>query len=128
MRRVLASLPHLALAPPLVLALSLMTATGCGTPGPDAAVEVEDRTMVEITIEGGRADPVGDRVEIGTGESVELVVMADSEGEIHVHSDPEEEYTYEPGTTTFALEVDRPGIVDVELHDPHQLILQLEVR
>jgi len=125
MRRALACLSPLALAMPVVLAL--LTATGCGSGDTEAAAQ-EGRTMMEITIENGRAEQAGGRVEVSPGESVELVVMADSEGEIHVHSDPEEAYTYEPGTTTFTLEMARPGLVDVELHDPDQLVLQLEVR
>lgn len=124
MRRALSWLSPLAVAVPPVLAL--VAATGCGTEQTDAVAD-EGRTMMEITIENGRAEQAGGRVEVSTGESVELVVMADSTGQIHVHSDPEEAYTYEPGTTTFTVEMTRPGLVDVELHGPDQLLLQLEV-
>ena len=90
------------------------------------------RGSVEVMIEDGRARPAGSRVDVPTGETVELVVMADSAGLIHVQpggQDGEDgqdgdqgvdgkQIEYQPGTTTFALEMDRTGTVDVELRDP----------
>ncbi len=128
MRRLPAPLPPLVL-PPLALALAVPLAltTGCGTSGPGAAA-AGDAVVVEVMIEDGRARPTDDRVEVPVGGTVELVVMADSAGHIHVHAEEEKEIEFEPGTTTFALELDRPGMVDVELHHPDRLLLQLEVR
>ncbi len=125
MRRLPAALPPLALA--LAAPLALALTTGCGTSAPDAAAE-GDAVVVEVMIEDGRARPAGDRVEVPVGGTVELVVMADSAGDIHVHAEEEKEIEFEPGTTTFALELDRPGMVDVELHHPDRLLMQLEVR
>lgn len=141
MRRLPAPLPPLALALALPLVLALLGTTGCSH-GPDAAA-ADDGVVVEVMIEDGRARPAGDRVDVPTGETVELVVMADSAGLIHVQpggddrddqddqedqEDQAREIEYQPGTTTFALEMDRTGTVDVELHDPDQLLVQLEVR
>lgn len=132
MRRLPAPLPPLALALALPLVLALLGTTGCSH-GPDAAA-ADDGVVVEVMIEDGRARPAGDRVDVPTGETVELVVMADSAGLIHVQpggddqDDQAKEIEYQPGTTTFALEMDRTGTVDVELHDPDQLLVQLEVR
>lgn len=140
MRRLPAPLPPLALALALPLVLALLGTTGCSR-GPGAAA-ADDGVVVEVMIEDGRARPAGDRVDVPTGETVELVVMADSAGLIHVQpggrgadqdgqdgqEDQAREIEYQPGTTTFALEMDRAGTVDVELHDPDQLLVQLEVR
>lgn len=133
MRRLPAPLPPLALALALPLVLALLGTSGCSR-GQGAAA-AEDGVVVEVMIEDGRARPAGDRVDVPTGETVELVVMADSAGLIHVqHGEDEDEddqareIEYQPGTTTFALEMDRTGTVDVELHDPDQLLVQLEVR
>ncbi len=128
MRRVLAPLPPLVL--PLVLPLVVAVALGAGgggTDGPDAAAD-GDGVVVEVMIEDGEARSPVERVEVDAGEQVELVVMADSAGELHVHADPEREITYEVGTTTFPLQIDRPGLVDVELHHSDQLLVQLVVR
>ncbi len=135
MRRLPAPLPPLALALALPLVLALLGATGCSR-GPGAAA-ADDGVVVEVMIEDGRARPAGDRVDVPTGKTVELVVMADSAGLIHVQPGEDgdgeggaqgREIEYQPGTTTFALEMDRAGTVDVELHDPDQLLVQLEVR
>ncbi|VXB93623.1 hypothetical protein [Nocardioides sp. AX2bis] len=126
MRRLPAPLPPLALALALPLVLALLGTTGCSR-GPGAAA-ADDGVVVEVMIEDGRARPAGDRVEVPTGGTVELVVMADSAGLIHVQGGQGDEIEYQPGTTTFALEMTDPGTVDVELHDPDQLLVQLEVR
>ena len=45
-----------------------------------------------------------------------------------MHSTPEQELSYEAGTTDLPLTIDQPGIVDVESHDLDLVIVQLEVR
>ncbi len=87
-----------------------------------------DPARVEITFEGGEVTPSGERVDVAVGEPVELVVIADEPGEIHVHSDPEQEIPYDEGTETFEIEISRPGVVEVESHDLDQVIVQLEAR
>ncbi|KAA1425691.1 hypothetical protein [Nocardioides antri] len=87
-----------------------------------------DPVVVEITFEGGEVTPNGDRVEVGAGEPIDLVVTADEPGTIHLHSTPEQEFSYEEGTETFEIQIDRPGVVEVESHELDQVIVQLEVR
>jgi len=84
---------------------------------------------INVTIEGDSVTPNGDRVEVEVDQPIELVVKADAEGEIHVHSDPEQELEYGPGTTTLApFTIGRPGIVEVESHALEKTIVQLEVK
>ena len=52
----------------------------------------------------------------------------DEAGELHVHSTPEQDLAYEAGTSEHEIAVDRPGVVEVENHDPDSIVLQLEVR
>lgn len=87
----------------------------------------EGPRQIEITFEGGSAPQV-ERVKVKAGEEIELVITSDAPGELHVHSDPEQTIAYESGTTTAPLTIDRPGVVEVERHEPHALVLQLEVR
>lgn len=82
---------------------------------------------IEIVFEGGEAPPV-ERVQVEVGERVALVVTSDQPGELHVHSDPEQTLAYDAGTTRLPLTIDRPGVVEVERHEPAALVLQLEVR
>ena len=87
----------------------------------------EGPRQIEITFEGGSAPQV-ERVKMDAGETIELVIKSDAPGELHVHSDPEQTIDYKAGTTTAPLTIDRPGVVEVERHEPEALILQLEVR
>jgi len=103
----------------------LATVTACGDeekPGSDEVV------TIDITIEGGKVDPSGDRVEVDAGQPVDLVVTADEPGELHIHSDPEQQLEFGEGTTTLPIAIDRPGVVAVESHELDQVIVQLEVR
>ena len=79
------------------------------------------------TFEGGSAPPV-ERIQVDAGETIELVITSDAPGELHVHSDPDQTIDYKAGKTTARLTIDRPGVVEVERHEPEALVLQLEVR
>lgn len=119
MRRVLATAA--------VLAGTLGGAAGCGD---DEEPDTTEQTKtIEITFSDGTVTPSGERVEVERGQRIELVVKADSEGEIHVHTSPEQEFTYsgEGSTTTLPLTIDKAGVVEVESHDLEQVIVELQV-
>ena len=124
MRRVFAALAL------LVCAVGL---GGCGdedTPGDSGGGGTDLPTKtIDVTIEGDDVTPNGDRVDVKVGQPVEFVVRADSEGELHVHSEPEHELKYAEGTTTLpTFTLDRPGIVEVESHALEKTVVQLEVK
>jgi hypothetical protein len=105
---------------------------GCGdddsSSDGDSGKDLPTKT-IDVTIEGDDVTPNGDRVDVQVGQPIELVVKADAEGEIHVHSDPERELTYGSGTTTLApFTIDKPGVVEVESHALEKTIVQLEVK
>jgi hypothetical protein len=119
----------------LVLAASL---TACGadadppagtsshatsSPGTDA-----DSVTVEVRREGDAFTPNGERVDLGVGQTLVLELTADEAGELHVHSTPEQEIAYDEGTSEHEITIDRPGVVEVESHEPDTVVLQLEVR
>jgi hypothetical protein len=101
---------------------------GCG--GDDSGDGKDlDAKVINVTISGDSVTPNGDRVEVKVGQPIELVVKADAEGEIHVHSSPEHELEYATGTTTLpTFKIDKPGIVTVESHALEKTIVQLEVK
>ena len=84
-------------------------------------------TTVDITIKDGKVTPNGERVKVGLGETVTLRIDADTAGEIHVHSTPEQKLEFAKGTSTKTLTIEQPGIVDVEEHALEQVIVQLQV-
>jgi hypothetical protein len=113
------------------LLLTLLSLTACsndsGGPGGTGGTSGGKGTTIDITIKGGKVTPHGDRVKAEVGQPITLNIDADTSGEIHVHSSPEQEIAFEKGTSTKKLTIDQPGIVDVEDHALEQVIVQLEV-
>jgi hypothetical protein len=98
-------------------------------PSPTPSATADTGVRVEVTISEDGVDPRGDRVDVGVGEPVTLVVTSAIADEVHVHSDPEVSIEVQPGETverTFTI--DRPGQVAVESHETGATILQLVVQ
>lgn len=87
-----------------------------------------DSVALTVTREDEQFTPNGERVELGVDQTLVLTVTADEAGELHVHSTPEQEIAYEEGTSEHEITIDRPGVVEVESHEPDSIVLQLEVR
>ena len=115
----------------LTLVVCAVGLAGCGDDDPNDAGDGKDlpTKTIDVTITGDSVTPNGDRVSVQVDQPIELVVKAEAEGEIHVHSDPEHELEYAAGTTTLpSFEIDKPGIVEVESHELEKTIVQLEVK
>jgi predicted sugar kinase len=82
---------------------------------------------IDITIKNGKVTPQGDRVKVKVDKPITLHIDADSAGQIHVHSTPEQHIDFGKGTSTKKLTIKQPGIVDVEDHALDKVIVQLEV-
>lgn len=120
----------------LLAALLLVTGlglTGCGsgdgasgssTPTKDAS----GTTTIDITFKGDTVEPSGKQLTVKAGEKIKLHIVADKAGEIHVHSSPEQELEYAAGTSDQTIQIDQPGVVDMESHTLDKLIAKLEVR
>lgn len=103
----------------------LATVTACGD---NEKADTSKTVTIKITQKDGKIDPSGDRIDVGVGQPIDLVVTSDEAGELHVHSDPEHEFTYKAGTKTFEIKIDRPGVVAVESHTLDKVVVQLEVK
>jgi hypothetical protein len=113
------------------IALAVVTAaalTGCSDDDNGSGGGSDEPAVIEITFEDGEVSPNGDRVEVEAGQPIDLEVTADEPGEIHIHSDPEQQFEYVEGENKFEIQFDRPGIVVVESHDLDKVIVQLEVK
>lgn len=88
----------------------------------------EPAVVVRVRIADGSVDPAGDRVAARAGEPIRFVIDSDAPAEMHVHSTPEHHLDIQPGTTKKSITIDRPGVVEVELHHPDVVVVQLEVR
>jgi len=114
-----------------VLLATAASAVACGSSSDNASDggSTSRPKVIDVTFKGDSVTPNGERVDVSTGQQVELKVTADEPGEIHVHSSPEQELSYDKGTSTVDLTpIDKPGIVEVESHALEKTIVQLEVR
>ena len=84
--------------------------------------------MVDVTFKGDSVTPNGERIDAKVGEPITLNIDAETAGELHVHSTPEQEIAYDAGTSTHQVTIDQPGIVDIESHDLEKVVVQVEVR
>lgn len=136
--RTFRSRPLRASAAAAVLALAL---TACGgnttspptepdataTPSAQVTGTPANAKVIEITLDGDSVEPSGRRVEVEVGQPVVLRITAEDAGELHVHSDPEQEIGFPAGDSEYTLTIDKPGLVDVEDHALDALIVSLEV-
>jgi hypothetical protein len=108
---------------------STPTDTPAKTPDTSPSVRATEKTgpVVNVTIQGDSVTPSGDRIDAKVGEPVTINVTSDREGELHVHSTPEQELKYGVGKTTLQVTVATPGVVDIEDHVADVVIVQLQV-
>ena len=119
-------MPTTRLAVATLLAV-LLALAGCSSGSSGSGSANGAGTTIHITIKDGKVTPNGDRVKASVGKPITLHIEADSAGQIHVHSTPEQELAFPKGTSTKKLTIDKPGIVDVEDHALDQVIVQLQV-
>lgn len=123
-----------ALAGAAAAALALtLTLSACGsqeddepTGGSTSSTTAPAEDLV-ITVGEGGITPNGERIKLGIGEEFTFTIEAETEGSFHVHSTPEQEVAYSPGTSEHTLSFDRPGVVEMESHDPSLVIVQFQV-
>lgn len=57
-----------------------------------------------------------------------LRITSDVAGGLHVHSTPEQAAEFKAGVSEVMLTFERPGVVEIESHEPNTVVLQVEVR
>lgn len=125
------------------LLIAALTLTACGSedqeakqetdPTPTVSMSTPAATPVEgksemIMVTNGQLTPKGKLVQLKVGEPLNLEIMADQAGELHVHSTPEQTVEFPSGTTNHELVFDRPGVVEVEDHHTGDLVLKVQIR
>ena len=110
-------------------------ATASSTPSETASEEPESEepepepegTVVVVTIDGDRIEPNGASIEADLDKPVVLAITSDRDGELHVHSTPEQFVEFRKGSHEYELTFEQPGVVEVEDHDTGFVIAQLQV-
>ena len=87
-----------------------------------------DQVVIDVSIAGDTITPVGSRVQAKPNQEIVLNIESDRAGELHVHSTPEQTPAFERGKSTVVLQIDRPGLVEVEDHESGTVVVQLEIR
>lgn len=104
-------------------------AAACGSNSDTGSGTSTGTKVIDVTFKGDSVTPNGETIEVSRGQKVELEVQADSDGEIHVHSDPAKEYSYKAGTTHISIgSFDVPGRIEVESHALEKTLFILEVK
>jgi len=91
-----------------------------------APVEPDGPTL-QITLDGDRVAPNGQRLDVPVGEPLLLRFTTDRAGELHVHSKPEQVVDFPTGKSTQELVIETPGVVEIEDHATGVVVAQLEV-
>jgi hypothetical protein len=120
MRRLLTSAAFL-------LVVALATA-GCGSN--NHASGPLPTKIIDVKFTGTTTDPSGQVIDVAVGQRIELRVTADSPGEIHVHSSPEEqEFHYHKGSSKIEVKpIQAPGRVVVESHTLDKTLFILQAK
>jgi hypothetical protein len=98
------------------------TSATSATPVPPAG------PSLDVTISGDEVKPVAKQVRAKAGDVLLVTITSDRTGELHVHSSPEQEVGFKPGTTEVEVELEKPGQVDIEEHESGALIARVLVK
>ncbi|MBC9821689.1 hypothetical protein [Terrabacter sp. MAHUQ-38] len=116
-----------------VLALSGVAACSSGTPAdgsgtPTPAVSAGTVKRLEVTVTGTTVTPAPAQVDLPVGSTLELVVTADHDDELHAHGFDVEAPLKAGVPATLRLTAEEPGVYEVETHEPALTLLSVAVR
>ncbi len=94
---------------------------------PDKSEEAAGATL-DVVISGDDVSPSGKAINMAVGDTLTIQITSDREGELHVHSSPEQEIEFKKGESRHDIQIDKPGQVDVEEHESDALIARLLVQ
>jgi hypothetical protein len=84
--------------------------------------------VVQVIVTGREVRPAPSRVEIKVGELLRLQVTSDHDDELHVHGFEVERELTAGKPALIELRGERPGLYEVETHNPALRLLQVLVR
>lgn len=85
-------------------------------------------TTIDITVKDGTVHPNGAQLDAVVDRPITLRIDADTAGEIHVHSTPEQELEFGKGRTQLEITLNQAGQVDIEEHESDSLIARVLVK
>ena len=117
---------------PVMLLAATLALAGCGgSTSSDASTGSSSKPVdIHVKIANGEVTPAGRRVDVTIGQPIRLVVDSDSADELHVHSSPEHEFEVPAGAhgKVYTFTLDKPGVVEVELHELDEVVVSIAAR
>ena len=115
---------------PAMLLVATLALAGCGGSSSSGSPPPSKPVDIHVKIADGQVSPAGERVDVAVGQPIRLIVDSDVADELHVHSSPEHEFEIPAGAhgKVFRLTLDRPGVVEVELHELDEVVVSLAAR
>ena len=117
------------------LALLVFAAVGCASSDPELAPPPDEEPsaqpgvlIIDATISGGEVRTANERVEVALGETVRLVILSDSNDELHVHGYDLKRPLTAGDELTLEFVADIPGVFEVELEDTGLNLFELRVQ
>lgn len=97
---------------------------------PSGGASSDDRAVeIEVEIEHGQVTPDGKRIDVKMGQPIRFDVDSDAEDELHVHSVPDHEFEVKAADNQhFQFTLNKPGVVEVELHHLGDVVATLAAR
>lgn len=83
---------------------------------------------IDITVKGSQVTPKPGMVNIAVGESLTISVTSDHDDELHAHGFEIEQDIKAGQRLEVTVKGAKPGVYEVELHEPELRILQVAVR
>ena len=104
------------------------TALPSATGGTATATRLPTGRTIEVTVHGSTVTPTPAKVDVAVGQPVTLRVTSDRSTELHLHGVEVEQPVTAGVPTTVLFVAPRPGVYEVELHDPELRLLDLVAR
>jgi hypothetical protein len=80
-----------------------------------------------VSIHGRKVLPNAQTITVEAGRPLTVSVESDRDGELHVHSKPEQYVEFEQGVSEHRLVIKTPGSVEIEEHDTGAVVALLTV-
>ncbi len=115
---------------PVVLLVATLALAGCGGSSSSESPPPTKPVDIHVKIANGQVTPAGERVDVTVGQTIRVIVNSDAADELHVHSSPDHEFEIPAGAhgKVYKFTLDKPGVVEVELHKLDEVVVSLAAR
>lgn len=97
------------------------------SPTESAEEQAPEGPRLVVEVHGEKISPNAEEIDLAAGEPLIVQVTASRDGELHVHSKPEQVLEFNAGRSTQELVIDTPGSVEIEEHETGAVVALLQV-